>query len=442
MTDRLIARLDFRGIPLDRRTLATRLPRAALGAQAAADAVLPILEQVRAGGREALLDLTERFDGVRPGRVFAPADAIESAVRSLEPATRAALEESIARQRRVSAAQRPADRTTELAAGARVTDRWLPVERVGLYVPGGRAVYPSTVVMNVVPAQEAGVDALVIASPPGPDGLPHRDVLAAAGLLGVETVLIAGGAQAIGALAYGFDPQDGESLEPVDLITGPGNAFVAAAKAQVRGIVGIDAVAGPTEIIVLADDSAQPALIAADLISQAEHDPQAAAVLVSPSAALLEAVEAELARQVPQAEHRERIVQALAGEQSALILVDDLEAGIAVTNAYAGEHVEVMTGEPAAVAARITKGGAVFLGDHSPVSLGDYCSGSNHVLPTMGTAAFSSGLGVPAFMRRSQVIDYDREALAEVAGHVETLARVEGLPAHGAAVTRRFGGEA
>ena len=428
--------LDYRGETLNKRFLAQALPRAAETHADIERRVAELLETVAAGGAAAVLDYTERFDGVRPETLRVPAASLATAAAELDPKVKSALVESIDRARKVAADQRPADVRTQLASGAFVTTRHLPVERVGLYVPGGLAVYPSTVIMNVVPAQTAGADSLAIASPPQADGLPHPTVLATAHILGVDEVWAMGGAQAIGALAYGFD--DGEGLEPVDLITGPGNAYVAAAKSLVRSRVGIDAVAGPTEIIILADASANPRFVAADLISQAEHDELAASVLVTDSADLAEAVVAELKVQVPAAMHSERISTALSGRQSAIVLVDDLDAGITVVNGYAGEHVEVHTADAAAVAERITSGGAVFLGDFAPVSLGDYCAGSNHVLPTMGTAAHGSGLGVHSFIKVSQVIDYDRQALSEVAEHIDVLAASEQLPAHGRAVDIRF----
>ncbi len=428
--------LDFRGENLSKRFLKQSLPRAAETHADVERRVADLLAEVRTGGSEAVKRFTATFDGVDLERLRVPEEALDRAEADLAPDVRAALVESISRAETVAADQRPADVSTQLAAGARVTTRYLPIERVGLYVPGGLAVYPSTVVMNVVPALAAGARSLAIASPPQSTGLPHPVVLATAAILGVREVWAMGGAQAIGALAHGFD--DAEVLEPVDLITGPGNAYVAAAKSLVRSQVGIDAVAGPTEIIILADSSARPAYVAADLISQAEHDELAASVLVTDSTELAEAVEAELERQVPAAAHTERIATALGGVQSAIVLVDDLEAGIDVVNAYAGEHVEIHTEDAAAVAARITNGGAVFVGDCSPVSLGDYCAGSNHVLPTMGTAAHSSGLGVHSFMKVSQVIDYDRQALKQVADHIEVLAGSEQLPAHGAAVSIRF----
>ncbi|GAA4389878.1 MULTISPECIES: histidinol dehydrogenase [Brevibacterium] len=436
MTTSPINRLDLRDSALDRRTLRASVPRAQVDLSDAVAAVGPLLAAVREHGRSAVLEYTERFDRVALDTVRVPAAELTRAAAELDPRIRAALEETIRRTRAVAAADARPPVTTSFDGGGTVTTRWLPVDRVGLYVPGGLAVYPSTVVMNVVPAQVAGVASLAIASPPQSTGLPHPTVMAAAAMLGVEEVWAMGGAQAVAAFAHGFD--DGEVLEPVDLITGPGNAFVAAAKASVRSVVGIDSVAGPTEIIVLADDTADPRFVAADLISQAEHDPQAASVLVTASEALADAVAAELAAQVPAAAHRERIAEALAGPQSGIVLVRDLDAGIAVLNAYAGEHVQLMVAEPRAVAERVTNGGAVFLGDHSPVALGDYCAGSNHVLPTMGNAAHASALGIQSFLKGSQVIDYPAPALAAVADHIVALAADEDLPAHGAAVSLRF----
>lgn len=428
--------LDFRGEKLSKRFLKQRLPRAADTHADIERRVAELLSQVQAGGTRAVKEFTARFDSVELESLRVPVSELKRAEDELDPSIKAALIESISRARKVADDQRPTDVRTELSPGAHVTTRHLPIERVGLYVPGGLAVYPSTVVMNVVPAQAAGSASLAISSPPQSNGLPHPTVLATAHILGVDEVWAIGGAQAIGALAYGLD--DEEQLEPVDLITGPGNAYVAAAKSLMRSQVGIDAVAGPTEIIILADSTAAPAYVAADLISQAEHDELAASVLVTDSTELVERVQAELAAQVPAAAHAERIGIALAGKQSAIVIVDDLDAGIDVVNGYAGEHVEVHTADAHSVAARITNGGAVFVGDWAPVSLGDYCAGSNHVLPTMGTAAHGSGLGVHSFIKVSQVIDYDRSALAEVADHIEVLADSEQLPAHGRAVSIRF----
>lgn len=440
----MISRIDLRGRTLSRRELLDELPRAELDVEHAAAAVAPILEQVRAHGAAALRDLSERFDGVRPAHLRVPADVVAAAVDALDPAVRAALEETIVRVRRVHAAQRPADFTVEVAPGAQVRQRWVPVRRVGLYVPGGLAVYPSSVVMNVVAAQEAGVGSLAVVSPPqqGQGGLPDPVVLATCALLGVDEVYAVGGAQAIGMLAYGAagsEDVDGATLcDPVDVITGPGNVYVAAAKRLVRGFVGIDSEAGPTEIAVLADRTADPVHVAADLISQAEHDPLAAAVLVTTSVELAGAVEAKLVDRVEATANRDRVVTALQGTQSAIVLVDDLEAGLEVVNAYGAEHLEIQTQDAAAWAERVTSAGAVFVGPWSPVSLGDYMAGSNHVLPTGGCAHFTSGLGVHSFLRAVQVVEYDADALAAVADRVVALADAEGLPAHGEAVRARF----
>ncbi|QCB93876.1 histidinol dehydrogenase [Cellulomonas shaoxiangyii] len=440
----MISRIDLRGRRPSRRELLAVLPRAELDVEHAAAAVAPILAQVRADGARALRDLSERFDGVRPQHVRVPAAAIEDALAVLDPRVRAALEETIRRVRQVHGAQRPQDFTVDVAPGARVRQRWVPVRRVGLYVPGGLAVYPSSVVMNVVAAQEAGVGSLAVVSPPQKerDGLPDPVVLATCALLGVDEVYAVGGAQAVAMLAYGAagsDEVDGETLcEPVDVITGPGNVYVAAAKRLVRGFVGIDAEAGPTEIAILADGTADASHVAADLVSQAEHDPLAAAVLVTPSVELAGAVEAKLVDRSEVTMNRERVVTALRGSQSAIVLVDDLEAGLDVVNAYGAEHLEVQTVDAGAWADRVTSAGAIFVGPWSPVSLGDYMAGSNHVLPTGGCAHFASGLGVHSFVRAVQVIEYDADALAEVADRVVALADAEGLPAHGEAVRARF----
>jgi histidinol dehydrogenase len=421
------------------------VPRAALDVEHAVEQVRPIVEQVRAGGVEALLELGERFDGVRPESIRVPAEALATALAQLDPQVRAALEESIRRARLVHRDQRRTDTTTTVVDGGTVTERWVPVGRVGLYVPGGLAVYPSSVVMNVVPAQEAGVPSIAVSSPPQRDnpagfaGLPNPTILAACALLDVDEVYAVGGAQAVAMFAYGASDDAGTLVcEPVDLVTGPGNIWVAAAKRLLKGVIGIDSEAGPTEIAVLADDTADPGHVAADLISQAEHDPMAAAVLVTDSEALAEAVEAELVRQVAATKHTERITEALAGPQSGIVLVDDVEAGLQVVDAYAAEHLEIQTRDAAAVAARVTNAGAIFVGPWSPVSLGDYCAGSNHVLPTGGCACHSSGLSVQSFLRGIHVVTYDRQALADVAGHVVTLAHAEDLPAHGQAVTVRL----
>ncbi|MFF0726617.1 histidinol dehydrogenase [Streptomyces sp. NPDC004134] len=442
----MISRIDLRGSAaasdagggIDRDLL----PRAELDVEAALEKVRPLCEDVRHRGTAAVIEITERFDGVTLDRLRVPAEALRRALAELDPKVRAALEESIRRARIVHREQRRADTAVRVVPGGTVTERWLPVARVGLYVPGGQAVYPSSVVMNVVPAQEAGVPSLAVSSPPQKDvpnawgaGLPHPTILAACALLGVDEVYAAGGAQAVAMFAYGT-----EECAPVDLVTGPGNVYVAAAKRLLKGRIGIDAEAGPTEIAVLADDTADPAYVAADLISQAEHDELAAAVLVTPSERLAEAVEAELKTQVAATRHVERITAALGGRQSGIVLVDDLEAGLRVVDAYAAEHLEIQTADAAALAARVRNAGAIFVGPYAPVSLGDYCAGSNHVLPTGGCACHSSGLSVQSFLKGIHVVDYTRDALAEVTEHVVNLAEAEDLPAHGAALKARFAG--
>ncbi len=435
----MISRIDLRGAAFpDGGIDRDLLPRAEFDVEAALETVRPICEDVRHRGGAAVIEYGERFDGVRVERLRVPAESLAEALERLDPDVRAALEESIHRARVVHREQRRTDVTTRVAAGGSVTEKWVPVERVGLYVPGGLAVYPSSVLMNVVPAQEAGVEGIAVASPPQKEfgGSPHPTILAACALLGVDEVYAAGGAQAVAMFAYGT----GE-CRPVNLVTGPGNIYVAAAKRLLKGRIGIDAEAGPTEIAVLADASADPALVAADLISQAEHDTLAAAVLVTTSAELADAVDRELETQVAAAKHRERITAALSGRQSATVLVDTLDRGLLTVDAYAAEHLEIHTEDAAAVAARVRNAGAIFVGPYAPVSLGDYCAGSNHVLPTGGCACHSSGLSVQSFLRGIHVVDYSRQALAEVAHHVVTLANAEDLPAHGSAVTARFGGE-
>jgi len=427
----VLNRIDLRGSKENPRRL---LPRAGLDVTAATEVVRPVVEAVRQHGVAAVRDATARFDGVELETLRVPVDEIRAAGEALDPGVRTALTESIGRARRVHADQRRTEVTTQVVPGGTVTQRWLPVDRVGLYVPGGRAVYPSSVVMNVVPAQTAGVRSLAVASPPQKDtGRPHPLVLAACALLGVDEVYAVGGAQAIAMFAYGTD----ESA-PVDLVTGPGNIWVTAAKRLLRGIVGTDAEAGPTEIAILADDSADPRHVAADLISQAEHDPLAASVLVTMAPSLVDSVEVELAGQVAATKHTERITAALTGEQSAAVLVDDLDAALRVVDAYAAEHLEIQTRDAHAVAERVRSAGAIFIGPWSPVSLGDYCAGSNHVLPTGGCARHGSGLSVQTFLRGVQVIEYAQDALRDVTPHVVALAEAEDLPAHGQAVTIRF----
>ncbi|KYK01368.1 MULTISPECIES: histidinol dehydrogenase [unclassified Micrococcus] len=429
--------------PLDTATadLSRIIPRANVDVSSVVPAVAPIIEQVRHGGEQTLLDLAERFDGVRPPALRVPGEALEAALAGLDPRVRAALEESIRRARLVHDAQHPQDSTVELGEGAVVENHWTPVGRVGLYVPGGRAVYPSSVVMNVVPAQAAGVGSLAVTSPPQRDhgGLPHPTVLAACALLGVDEVYAAGGAQAVAMLAHGVQDDDGGWLcAPVDLVTGPGNVYVAAAKRALQGVIGVDAEAGPSEIAVIADGTARADWVAADLISQSEHDPLAASVLITDSEDLLRDVQAAIKAQVPGAFHEDQIREALTGPQSGVLLVRDMDQAVEVSDRYATEHLEIQTRDPEALVGRIRNAGAVFVGPHAPVPLGDYSAGSNHVLPTSGTARHSSGLNTVTFLRLQQRIRYTETGLEEVADGIGVLAEDERLPAHGAAIRVRF----
>jgi len=398
---------------------------------------MPLVEDVAARGYPAVREATLAFDGVDVPDPRVSAHRLAEALTALDPAVRDALSESIRRAQIVHEAQRRETLEVQVVPGGTVTERWVPVRRVGLYVPGGLAVYPSSVVMNVVPAQVAGVASIAVFSPAQKDfgGAPHPTILAACALLGVAEVYAVGGAQAIALAAYG---DRALGIEPVDVITGPGNVYVAAAKRLVRGVVGIDAEAGPTEIAVLADASADPAHVAADLISQAEHDTLAASVLVTDSVALADAVDAEIERQVALTKHVERIRAALSGQQSATVIVRDLEQGLAVVDAYAAEHLEVITVDARSWAERVRNAGCIFVGPHAPVSLGDYCAGSNHVLPTGCTARHASGLSVQTFLKGVHLVEYSREALIDVAPHVLALADAEDLPAHGAAVAVRL----
>ncbi|MGP5081258.1 histidinol dehydrogenase [Corynebacterium variabile] len=431
----MLSRLDLRGKTPSTAELRRILPRGGVDIDLVLPAVTPVVEAVRDRGAAAALEYGESFDHVRPASVRVPASVIAEATENLDPTITAALTEAISRVRAFHASQMPTDATLEIAPGGLVGERWIPVNRVGLYVPGGKAVYPSSVIMNVVPAQEAGVGSLVVCSPPQADcgGWPHPTVLAACSLLGVEEIWAVGGGQAIALMAYGDD-----ELEPVDLITGPGNIFVTAAKRLCRSVVGIDAEAGPTEIAVLADCTANPVAVAYDLISQAEHDPMAASVLITDSAELADAVDREVAERYQVTLNHDRVNEALTGVQSGIILTDTLDESVRVADAYAAEHLEVQTEDAEGVAARITNAGAIFIGPYSPVPLGDYAAGSNHVLPTSGTARHSSGLSTHTFLKHVDVINYDRTALKEVAGTVVTLADAERLPAHGEAVKARF----
>ena len=443
----MIRLIDVRGRAaagerLDHRTL---VPRADFDVEAALEQVRPICEAVRMHGHAELVRQAARFDGVEITSVRVPAEALRAALDALDPELRASLEESVRRLRATCEAELPADVTFEVAAGGKVAQRNVPVSRVGLYVPGAKAPLISSVIMNVVPAQVAGVPSLALASPAQREhgGLPHPSILAACALLGVDEVYAAGGAGAVAMFAYGYAADDttapdDRGCEPVDLVTGPANIYGVAAKRLLRGVVGIDSEAGPTEIAILADDSADPAYVAADLISQAEHDTLAASVLVTPSADLVVQVQEELARQAAATKHSERVREALAGKQSGIVLVDDLSQGEAVVNSYAAEHLEIHTVDAAERAARIRNAGAIFVGPYAPVSLGDYCAGSNHVLPTAGCACHSSGLSVRSFIKTVQVVHYSAQALADVAPQVLILADAEDLPGHGDAVRIRL----
>ncbi|GAA4898100.1 histidinol dehydrogenase [Stackebrandtia albiflava] len=429
----MLKRIDLRGSGDVARGL---LPRARFDVAAAMAEIQPLLDEIAHHGAAPIRAVTAERDGVTLGDLRVPESASTAAVRALDPALREAVEQSITRVRAAHAPQRRPDLVTEVVPGGTVTERFVPVDRVGLYVPGGLAALASSVVMNVVPAQLAGVPQIAVSSPPQRDtGLPDATILAVCRILGVEEVYAVGGPAAIGMFAYGTD-----ECRPVDMITGPGNIYVTAAKRAVRGIVGIDAEAGTTEIAVLADDTADPVHVAADLISQAEHDPEAASVLVTPSEGLADAVDAEVKRQVDRTRHSQRVTIALSGPQSGVVLVDDVEHGLAVVDAYAAEHLEIQTRDARELAMRVRNAGAVFVGPYSPVSLGDYCAGSNHILPTAGCARHSSGLSTATFLRSIQVVEYTREALAAAAPHVVTLAEAENLPAHGAAVTARTAG--
>ena len=432
----MIRRVDLRGIRHSKAEVQDLLPRATLDVNEAMKLIAPILSRVKNGGVEDLLSLGEEFDGVRPPSLRVPQDALDTALANLDPEIRRSLEISIERIRKVHNDQVREPHTTKVVDGGTVTERWVPVDRVGLYVPGGRAVYPSSVMMNVIPAQIAQVESIAVASPPQKDhgGLPHPTILATCALLGITEVYAVGGAQAIALFAYGMKGL----CEKCDMVTGPGNIYVAAAKRALRGVIGIDSEAGPTEIAILADETADARNVAADLISQAEHDVLAAAVLVTTSLELADAVERELERQVKLTKHSERITTALSGIQSAIAIVDDVAQGIDVVNAYAAEHLEIQTKDARGDSAKIRNAGAVFIGPFTPVSLGDYSAGSNHVLPTGGCACHSSGLSVATFLRGLHFIEYSESAFRDIAPTVITLAQAEDLPAHGQAMSARM----
>lgn len=433
----MIRTLDLRGRRPTRAEFLALIPRHASDVDEALTIAAQLVSDVRTQGSSALRAQALKLDRIEKYEIRVPREHITEALDGLSEELRSALEVAIERVRRGSVAQVPPLVETTVSEGALITQRWQPVERVGLYVPGGKAVYPSSVIMNVVPAQVAGVKSIALASPPQSEfgGRIHPTILAAAGLLGITEIYAMGGAGAIGAFAYGVSDL---GLEPVNVVTGPGNVYVAAAKRVVRGVVGIDSEAGPTEILIIADESAQPALVAADMISQAEHDEMASAVLVTDSVSLLSAVEEELERQQTITTHADRVSSALSGEQSALVLVDDLDIAVDFSNAYGPEHLEVQVLQPANIVEQITSAGAIFVGDFTPVSLGDYSAGSNHVLPTAGQAAFSSGLGAYTFLRPQQIISYSKDALQQVASGIRHLADDENLPAHGDAVDIRF----
>ena len=432
----MIRTLDLRGQALSKAGYQRAIPRASLDIATAMRTIEPILERVKNGTESDLLNLAQEFDGVRPASIRVSQNDLDVALKNLDPAVRAALELSISRIRKVHEDQKRTDKSTKVVDGGVVTERWIPVDRVGLYVPGGRAVYPSSVLMNVIPAQIAEVSSIAVASPPQKEfgGLPHPTILAACALLGITEVYAIGGAQAIALFAYGMEGLS----EKCDLVTGPGNIYVAAAKRALRGVIGIDSEAGPTEIAILADESAIAADVAADLISQAEHDVIAAAVLVTTSTDLAAQVTKELEIRVAATKHSKRISEALSGIQSAIVLVDSISQGLDVVNAYAAEHLEIQTVNAAGDALKIRNAGAVFIGRYSPVSLGDYSAGSNHVLPTGGCACHSSGLSVQTFLRGIHYIEYSKEAFTELVPTVITLANSEDLPAHGEAMSARL----
>ena len=432
----MIRTLDLRGKSLTKAGYQRAIPRASLDIAAAMQVVQPILERVKNGDESELIKLAQEFDGVTPVSIKVSQEALDKALAELDPQVRQALEVSIIRIRKVHTDQIRTEKTTRVVDGGLVTERWIPVDRVGLYVPGGRAVYPSSVLMNVIPAQIAKVPSIAIASPPQMEfgGLPHPTILAACALLGINEVYAIGGAQAIALFAYGMEGLS----QKCDLVTGPGNIYVAAAKRALRGVIGIDSEAGPTEIAILADESAIASDVAADLISQAEHDVIAAAVLVTDSVSLANDVAEELLKRVAKTKHADRIREALGGIQSAIVLVDSIAQGLDVVNAYAAEHLEIQTKNAAVDALQIRNAGAVFIGRFSPVSLGDYSAGSNHVLPTGGCACHSSGLSVQTFLRGVHYIEYSKSAFVDIAETVITLANSEDLPAHGEAMTARL----
>ena len=433
--DRLIRRIDLTGnLDFSRGNIRNLLPRAEMDIEAALVVVKPLLERIKKEGEKAVVAITAEIDGVKISQLRVPAQIIQQALADLDPKIKEALVEAIKRIEKVHNDQKRSEKKTDVVPGGSVIERWIPVDRVGLYVPGGKAVYPSSVMMNVIPAKIAGVKSFAVASPPQKDfdGYPHPTILATCALLGVDEIYSVGGAQAIGMFAYGA------GCEAVDIVTGPGNIYVAAAKRALRGLIGIDSEAGPTEIAILADESANAENVAADLISQAEHDTIAAAVLVTTSTKLADEVEVALDSRVKKTKHSARISAALNGIQSAIVIVANLEDGLAVVNAYGAEHLEIQTLDAVNVAKSIRNAGAVFIGPYTPVSLGDYSAGSNHVLPTGGCACHSSGLSVQTFLRGIHFVEYNEQAFKDISENVITLANSEDLPAHGEAMSARF----
>jgi histidinol dehydrogenase len=394
-----------------------------------------ILDDIRTRGAAGLREAGERFGGaLADGRLVIEPAELRAARDGLSREDRSALDQAIANVRRFAEPQLPVTTRTTIAAGIEIERRWRPLDRVGCYVPGGSAPYPSSLVMTVVPARVAGVGSIVVASPAGPDGTVHPVLLGVAGMLEVDGLLVAGGAQAIGALAFGL-PDAG--FAPVDRIVGPGNAWVTAAKLEVAGVVGIDLPAGPSEGMVLADDGADPVIVAADLVTQAEHGPDSPAILVTTSGAVADAVEAEIERLLPRLERREILARALA-IHGRIALAPDIRTALAFVDAYAPEHLSIDIRDPESVADAIRHAGSIFIGPWAPESAGDYATGANHVLPTGGLARACNPLGVEAFGRFSQLQRIDEGGLAAIRTTIERLATVEGLTAHRNAVAARF----
>ncbi|MFZ9229085.1 MAG: histidinol dehydrogenase [Prochlorococcaceae cyanobacterium] len=398
----------------------------------AAQRVEAILQQVAQQGDQALLELSERFDGVRPDPLRIPQEQLAAAWEATEPELQQALQLAHTRIQDFHRRQMPADLLLSGPHGERLGRRWRPVERAGLYVPGGRAAYPSTVLMNAVPAQVAGVKRLVMVTPPGPQGLPNPTVMAAAHLAGVQELYRVGGAQAIAALAYGT-----ESIPRVDVISGPGNLYVTLAKKAVYGRVSIDSLAGPSEVLVIADAGAKAELVAADLLAQAEHDPLAAAILLTTSAELAAAVPLEIERQL-QGHPRAAITRQAIGDWGLIVICRDLQEAAALSDRFAPEHLELMVEDPEALAEQIHHAGAIFMGPHTPEAVGDYLAGPNHTLPTSGTARFAGALSVETFLRHTSLIRFNREALEATGDAVIALADSEGLHSHAESVRLRL----